>query len=203
VRRKIHIIIALVLAGSLLSVYLAGRLQRSPPEPPPPSIERVRELADLVTLRVEVTDIHEARIDGYTGGVSVQLLVCGEVEVGCDLMRARLEEVDPRRACAVLVLPDPHVRSARLDHTRTKIARLERNGLWRIVPTDAGERALVERAIREAQASLTLAASERELVARGREHTGRLVGEFARSLNWELRIVWNSDGPNRQEHPRK
>src|SRR5579885_451090 len=115
----------LVMVGAGLGTGLAlGHIGRSPSGPqsdPPPTIQQVRELASLVTSRVEVADVQETDVSGYTGGMRVLMLVRGDFLLGVDLSASRLEAVDVSARAAVLWLPQPSVSSPRVDHTRTKL----------------------------------------------------------------------------------
>src|SRR5271154_6277048 len=57
-----------------------------------PSIERMSELSQLLTLRIDVADALVTRIDGVTGGVQLAMLVKGDVALGIDLSLARFEQ---------------------------------------------------------------------------------------------------------------
>jgi hypothetical protein len=72
-----------------------------------PTIERVRELAELVTLRVEVSDLRETSVEGSLGGLRLAVLARGDVEVAADLTNARLRQLDPAARTAVVLLPPP------------------------------------------------------------------------------------------------
>ena len=77
----------------------------SSPPPSAPTIEQIQQLSSLVTLRVEVADVLESSITGYTGGVKAVLVVKGDLLLGVDLSQAKLEKVDLVARTAVLVLP--------------------------------------------------------------------------------------------------
>ena len=68
------------------------------------TIEQVQQLADLVVLKVEVSDVMECRIDGWTGGVQGALIVQGDVQLATDLSQARFVSMNGgahRHAAAV------------------------------------------------------------------------------------------------------
>src|SRR5436309_2155131 len=83
-------------AGFWLGRLLAGpapapAAQRVLHEHTGPSLERVRELSSLVTTRLDVADVQETKISGYTGAVRAVLLVKGDVLLSVDLTKAKLE----------------------------------------------------------------------------------------------------------------
>src|SRR4051794_9918558 len=65
------------------------------------TVEQVQILSSLVTARVEVSDVQETRIDGYTGSMRAALLIKGDFLLGTDLSRARFESVEPSARTAV------------------------------------------------------------------------------------------------------
>src|SRR5436190_3396471 len=69
--------------------YAAASIPAGPP------VEQVQALAALVTVRVDVADVQETRLDGRSGGVRAAVLVRGDFLVGTDLGRAAFEAVDP------------------------------------------------------------------------------------------------------------
>ena len=63
------------------------------------------------------------------GGIRCVLVVNGEVALGVDLEKARIEDIDPDARTVTLILLLPKVHYARLDHERTKIYSINRQGL--------------------------------------------------------------------------
>ncbi len=136
-----------LLAASAAMIGVRAVLARvSPPEPTPavarvagagPTIERVRELSALTTLRIDVADAFVTELRGRTGGTTA-VLVCGQVAIGVE----------------------PQVQFARLDHERTKLVGVWAGGLWMVVPggRDA-DAAAVNAGYREAQRAARLPAA--------------------------------------------
>lgn len=179
-------------AGLLLPLV---RTARAGPVPSSPTIEQVRRLASLVTLHVVVSDVQVRTIHGYTGGVSLVLIVHGGVEVTSDLAAASLQQVDPLHKQAVLVLPPPEAVRPRLDHEHTRIYRIERTGLWRILPGQAGEAELANRALQQAQQVVEQAGGHPRLAAQARRHAEHVLAGFFEALGWRVRIEWQDAAP--------
>ena len=74
-----------------------------------PTIERLRALSALTTLRVEVADALVTQLRGRTGGLKAVLTVRGEVRIGVDLSAARFESLDHDARTTKLVLPRPRL----------------------------------------------------------------------------------------------
>jgi Protein of unknown function (DUF4230) len=121
----------LLVVGGLLGVCLGGRmdaLEAPIEEHRTLLIRRITEMAELAVLKVPVSTVITSELVGYVGGVRCVAVVNGDVELGVDMEQARLEDVDAEARAATLVLPQPHVRHARLDHERTTVYSLDRQG---------------------------------------------------------------------------
>jgi hypothetical protein len=181
--------------GFVLALWCqAAQNQRSvSPQPPAPTVEQVRQLATLVSSRVEVADVQVTRIEGHTGAVRAVLIVRGDLLLGTDLSRARLEAVDPARKSAVLVLPPPAVTSPRVNHDRTRLFGVSESGLWQLTPGDAAQTAAVNEAYAQAQRLVAAAGSDPALLDRSRPQTERLVASFFEALGWHVTVRWSTD----------
>jgi Protein of unknown function (DUF4230) len=184
----------LLVVGGLLGVCLGGR-----PAPIGASIEghrallisRVAELAELVTLSVPVSTVLTCELAGYVGGIKCVVVVNGEVELGVDLKEARLEEVDPETSTATLVLPQPKVRHARLDHERTTAYSLDREGLWWLALSDEPARRLLNLAMKQAQATVESAARDPGLIEQAQRRAERILRGAFEVIGWEVTLVWD------------
>ena len=85
------------------------------------TIQQIQPLSSLVTTRVDVADVVEGNLVGYTGAVKAAILVKGDFLLGVDLTQARFDSVDPDRRTATLLLPRPTLASPRVDHSRTRV----------------------------------------------------------------------------------
>ena len=87
------------------------------------------------------------------------------------------DSVDPQGRSAVLLLPQPRVQFARLDHERTKLVGIWPGGLWTIVPggRDA-DAAAVNAGYREAQRAVAAAADD--LAGRARRQAQVVLRAF-------------------------
>ena len=156
-----------------------------------PSIERMSELSQLLTLRIDVADVLVTRIDGVTGGVQVAMLVKGDVALGIDLSQGRFDQVDRNRCTAVLVLPPPQASCARVDHERSRLFALTSDGLWMITPGTRDYLAVVDKAMAEAQDLVASAAHNNDADQRARGHAEILLSTFFQSIGWEVQIRWS------------
>lgn len=191
--RRIAVLAVGVAAGWAARTWSTGS---TPPAPSSshagPTVEQVRALSTLVTTRVDVADVVETRLEGYTGGARAALLVKGDFLLGTDLARARFESVDPVGRTAVLLLAQPDVTSPRLDHERTRLFAIDQRGLWRVVPGDGGiPEALVNRAYRDAQRFVAAAGGEPSLRPRSRRQAEEVLGAFFHATGWHVEVRWS------------
>ena len=185
----------LLVVGGLLGVCLGGRpdaLEVPIEEHHALLISRITEVAELVTLKVPVSTVITSELAGYLGGVRCVVVVNGDVELGVDLEAARLEDVDPKARTATLILPDPKVRHARLDHERTTVYSLDRQGLWWLVFSNEPARRLVNRAMKQAQAEVESAAQDPGLVEQARRRAEWVLRGAFEVIGWEIDLAWSS-----------
>ncbi len=82
------------------------------------------------------------------------------------------------------------MRSASLDHETTSIYRIDRSGLWHIVPGSAGERTLINQAMRKAEQTVHHTANTKKLRDRARQRAEQVLKQFFNALGWRVRVVW-------------
>ncbi|MDH3584896.1 MAG: DUF4230 domain-containing protein [Phycisphaerae bacterium] len=204
--RNLIVLIVLGLMG--LAAYFGASWIRPPASAPAPivhrstapTIEKVRKLATLVTLDVPISDVHISEMSGVTGGIKLVMAVKGDVQIASDLGQARFEDLDEENRTAVLVLPRPIPSRPRLDHEKTRILELQRNGLWRFLLGEAGESTLANRAMATAQSYLIEVATRQDLRTQACAQTEQVLGEFFSALGWAVVVQWD-DGRARAPVP--
>src|SRR3954471_18003353 len=118
-RVSLFILISGMMAvGFVLGRWLAPAVMSSRSQPQSRhtglTIDKIQPLSSLVTARVDVADVVETTLAGYSGSVRVAILVKGDLLIGTDLSAARLEAVDQVHHTAMLVLPPPAATSPRV-----------------------------------------------------------------------------------------
>jgi hypothetical protein len=176
----------------------------APLSPPVLTLERFRDVFELATLRLEVSEVVEPRLSGLTGGASAIVLVRGDVDLTVDLAHAALKDIDPTARTLTLTLPPPTASRPRINHAATRVVAVRRSGLWSIVSAAAADLAGIERdpgtamlarALADGERLIATAAESSEVRRRARSHAERALTERARQLGWTARIVWSeSDG---------
>lgn len=194
-----------LMAGVALGLGIArgaGWLKQLRPTAPPPAptdshaagltLERVRELSELTTLKVQVADALETQIQGRTGSIKAVLVVRGELTVGVDLSAAKFETIDEKNHTAVLLLPQPVVTSTALDQERTRLLGVWESGLWTIVPGgEEADAAAVNRAYRDAERDVAKAGEDSGVLQQARDRSERALDMFAQRMGWSLKVHWS------------
>lgn len=189
--RPLKKVFVFVMVG-LLAWTLAGRLH-SPATgiTSAPTIDALKPLVALMTHRVVVVDALTVTIAGYTGDLRAAVVVRGDAMLTVDLTQAHLEEVNHDARTAVLILPKPHVVSARVDHEHSHVFSIEASGLWAFVPGDDGRAEIIDQAMRQAQQAVLRAASEPGVIEQARTRAEGLIRSFfAESLRWTVIVCW-------------
>jgi hypothetical protein len=155
-----------------------------------PTLREIQSLAELVTARAIVADAQETTLAGKTGSVRAILVVRGEVLLGPDLARARIVAADNKARSLTIELPRPRVISARLDHRSTRIVAIVHEGLWTIVPGDAGRTRVLNEAYAQAEAALAAAAADPTLIDAASRHAEQVLAGFFASGGWKVSVRW-------------
>lgn len=194
IRRLVRrLLLLMLLAGAAFIIARLMPLLLAPvPDDQPLTLERLQEVAELLTLRIGVEETLVTQIDGYVGGISVTLLVRGDVSLGVDLAQGRLVQVDPSRRRATLVLPPPHCVAPRVDQERSQVLALSRSGLWRMAPTSRPESAVLQAALLDAQHRVEAAAASPPARRRAQAHAAAVLQRFGQSLGWTIDLRWQS-----------
>ena len=192
VRTLIVILLVLILGLTLANVRPPAATTTPSPAP---ALERVREVAEVSILEVDVSAITIARIDGYTGGVRCCLIATGAARIGADLERATLHSIDHAAGTLVVALPEPTVLSVRIDPTASRVYSVDRNGLWIALPFATREGQVTARAWAAAESKLHEAADRSGLIARARRRAATLVKTAIEPLGWSVTIDWQPTGP--------
>lgn len=193
--RTLLVILLVLILGLTLATFRQPAATATPS--PAPALERVRAVAELSVLDVDVSAITIARIDGYTGGVRCCLIATGTARIGADLERATVHAVDPAAGTLVLALPEPTVLSVRIDPRASRVYSVDRNGLWIALPFATREGQVTARAWAAAESKLREAAQRSGLIARARRRAATLIATAIEPLGWSVTIDWQPTGPTK------
>jgi len=156
----------------------------------PPTIRQIRDLAELVTAKVTIADVQDSTLSGYLGAVKAILIIRGDALLGPDLSQAKIISCDNAAKSIVIELPRPHVISYRLDQTATHLVSLTHDGLWLIVPGDAGRTVVLNRAYAEAEQAVARAAMTPATIDEAADHAGHVLTAFFATGGWTVQVRW-------------
>jgi hypothetical protein len=158
-----------------------------------PSIESVQKLADLVTLRVHVSDILTVDQPGWLNGYRGAWIVRGDAECVTDLTRARIQEIPgPAEEPVVRIEPPkPSVHAARLDHSQTRTYDLRSKG-W--MPFVSVPESIRTEAMQRAQQIVQRTADREEYLLQAQRQTEAVLTTFYAAAGYRTEIVWHDAG---------
>lgn len=159
-------------AGDITKVWSSG-----------PTVTHLESLGQLVATKVYVSDVLTAEGEGYCGS----WLIKGDALISIDLSRATVVEVDSTIRRARIILPQPKVLSARVDHERSKTWDVKKT-TW--VPFGGNGDALRDRAMFEAQKLVGFAASSKENMDHARSSAEKVIEGIYRMVEWQVVIEW-------------
>ena len=152
-----------------------------------PTVERLQYEMSLVTLRVPICDVVDARLSNRLGTTRVALLVKGDVEIAIDWREARLQESPHDDRVFTVHLPPPSPRRPRLDHERLVVHSIRRSW-FAPKPEEA-----VNYALKEAQRTVENAVLNEDLIEEAKVRASQHVTRLFRHLGYSAQIVWLED----------
>ena len=187
-------LIALVVAGLLLCGVVFGIGYRSGQPSVKtdttiwstgPTVTHIESLGQLVATKVYVSDVLTAEGEGYRGS----WLIKGDGLISIDLTRAHVFQIDPKIRRAWIMLPQPKVLSARVDHERSKTWSVEKTS-W--LPWRGDGDALRDQAMFHAQKLVEHAASSKDNMDHARGSAEKVLESVYRMVEWQVVIEWEA-----------
>ena len=159
-----------------------------------PTIEQVRQMAELVVLRIRVVDILTVEQAGWLSGYKGAWLIYGDALWTTDLEQARLEEVTSAvgETSIRIELPRPDVRWARLDHAQTRTYDLHSKAWLPLVRIPESVR---DDALRHAQELVERAARRDDYRRQAERQTEQVLTQFFAERDLRVEIVWQDTAP--------
>ena len=148
-----------------------------------PTVERLKKLAQLVTLNVSVADV----LVGEGKGCRGSWLIKGDALIGIDLNNAEIVSKNDETKQATIRLPRPRVIQARVDHGRTRtwnVARLH----WYTIGWDSD--ALRDAVMKQAQELVQHAAENESNLLQAQIHAEEIIKSFYSEVGWSVTVKW-------------
>jgi hypothetical protein len=188
----LHLLVGFFLLGSLARRWRSSSsCSRSATwQSSGPTVESVRRLADLLTLRVSISDVLAGEGYGYRGA----WIVKAEAFFGIDLDEISVPAGFQDEAChtATIVLPRPWLKYARLNHDLTRTWDVARDAWWRL-PSGKRENRLRDESMRQGQHAMEFAANKAEYVREAQTQTAAAIQTMYRHVGWNVTVVWTEE----------
>lgn len=159
-----------------------------------PTITELQAQGDLVTLKVTVGDVLEAKDGTFQGA----WLVKGDSLIAVDLRKAKLKSTNEENRQLTIRLPNPRAISPRLDHEKTKTYKLERSTIFAI-PGWGNDGPLRDNAMKEAQRLVHFACSRSDILEQARSNAVLMIRGMYRMANYEVEVEWMDEGEKFEE----
>ena len=154
-----------------------------------PTVDSVRQMSDLASLRVHVSDVFTAEQRGWFTGYKGAWIIKGEGVYTTDLTAAEIRTNESARVVTIKV-PMPHVKWARIDHSKTKTHDLRKNATF---PIWGASEKVRDQVMLNAQNLIEAAASHADYQEQAKRQVECVLREFLHSIGYELNLQWKSD----------
>ena len=124
---------------------------------------------------------------GWQGSWIIQ----GDALIGVDMSKAEIKDRDEKARTAVIVLPQPAVISARVNHEKSQQWDIKSRSWIPLASLLLGDRPAMEKqAMLEAQQLVERAAGSEDNRATARQGVEGMLGEFYRGVGWHVSVQW-------------
>jgi hypothetical protein len=152
-----------------------------------PTMVQMERLQYLVSTRVQVADVLVAESRWLEGSWIIQ----GDALLAVDMSKAQIKDKDEKLRTALIVLPQPSVLSARINHQRTQQWDIKSRSWIPLASLVLGDRtALEKQAMLQAQELIERAAISEENLAMARKGAEGMLTELYQSVGWQVSVRW-------------
>ncbi len=152
-----------------------------------PTLVQLERLQYLVSTRVHVADV----LVGESRWLEGSWIIQGDALLAVDMSKTVIRDKDEKLRTAVIVLPQPSVLSARVNHERTQQWDIKSRSWIPMASTLLGDRTAMEKqAMLEAQQLVKRVASSEDYKATARRGVEATLGEFYRGVGWCVSVRW-------------
>lgn len=190
------LLLVVVLLVLLFGTYLAtkGVASGTTIHSQGPTIESLKRLSQLASLRVTVADVLVGDNWSHRGA----FLIKGDAIIAVDLEQAEFpaDGKDFANRRIRIVLPAPRVLTARVDHQRTKTWNVNQK-IWVVSPIFGVGNAdrVRDDAMRQGQELVEQAAASKENIDMARTHAAVAIQSLYRELDWQVEVAWMDQKP--------
>jgi hypothetical protein len=152
-----------------------------------PTVVQLEQLRQLVSTRVNVTDV----LVGESRWLEGSWIIQGDALLAVDMSGAEIKERDEVARTATIILPRPAVLSARINHERSQRWDIKSRSWIPLAGSLLGDRrAIEEQAMREAQRLVERAAGTEDNAATARRGAEGALAAFYAAVGWRVSVRW-------------
>jgi hypothetical protein len=152
-----------------------------------PTMVQLERLQYLVSTRVHVADV----LVGESRWLEGSWIIQGDALLAVDMLKAEIRDKDEKLRTALIVLPQPAVLSARVNHQRTQQWDIKSRTWIPLASLLLGDRTTLEKeAMLQAQQLIERAAGSEDNQAMARKGVEGMLAELYQSVGWQVSVRW-------------
>jgi len=152
-----------------------------------PTMVQLERLQYLVSTRVQVADV----LVGESRWLEGSWIIQGDALLAVDMAKAEIRDADRKARTAVIILPQPAVLSARVNHEKSQQWDIKSRSWIPLASMLLGDRpAMEKRAMHEAQRLIERAAGSDDNMATARKGVEGMLPELYQSVGWQVSVRW-------------
>lgn len=197
------LITLLVVALAAMATWKIKPEKEQPPAAPP--LVSVQQMGTLATLKVNYANVIEfdqrvtqdipwTQWEFRFGGTRVLLIARGECLIGTDLQSAKYEHLSTETKTATLILPNPKVFSARLNHDPktggSVFYTVDNKGITSLIPGTEGQTKAMNLALQKGQSDIEAACAKPDLLIAARKNAETVLQPVVSATGWKISIIW-------------
>ena len=197
------LVVVLVASLSAVAAWMLKPEKEQAPTPHP--LVSVQEMGTLVSLKVNYANVIEfnkratqdipwTQWELRFGETRLLLVARGECLIGTDLKLAKYEQSTTGTKTATLVVPNPKVISARLNHDPKSggsfFYAASSTGLVALVPGSEEQTKATNSALQKGQSEIEASCAKPELLEAARKSAEAVLLPTVSATGWKVAIVW-------------
>ena len=152
-----------------------------------PTLVQLERLQYLVSTRVQVANV----LVGESRWLEGSWIIQGDALLAVDMTKAEIRDRNENQRTALIVLPQPSVLSARVNHERTQQWDIKSRSWIPLASTLLGDRdAMEKQAMLEAQQLIERAAGSEDNQEMARKGAEGMIGELYQGVGWQVSVQW-------------
>jgi hypothetical protein len=152
-----------------------------------PTIVQLERLQYLVSTRVHVADV----LVGESRWLEGSWIIQGDALLAVDMAKAVIKDRNDQAKTSIIVLPNPGVLSARVNHEKTQEWDIKSRSWVPLASALLGDRTAMEKqAMLQAQQLVERAAGSDDKKAAARQGVEGMLSEFYRAVGWHISVEW-------------